>query len=508
MSRNETLSKKLLKSCKTVAALACLVFFIGSSVFAQEKKKHEVTPLTLTRGVYYDQPIPLAPKNFKRGGFYTKLVDVDYISADKKIRITPKIVGDGSLFINDPKTNDIIYEFRINVKKSNLFGIANEIQGLLQDIEGINIRTINDKVLVDGQVLLPSEMKRIHNVVGQYPGQTANLAILSPIAEGKIAEFMEREINNPEVQVKAVNNLFMILGVVQSVEEKQRAQIIADAYLPDLVVDNAVNEKKVLQNKSKPGQRIINLLKIAPPPAAGPKKIIQLVVHFVELQKSYEKGFRFQWTPSLGDESNISFSTGSQTAGNAVTSLTGIINNLFPKLNWAKQHGHARVLKSSSLLVQEGVQGTITAEDDIPYVTTNAEGQPQTLFAKAGVNTKMTATISGARGDSVDLQMNIGVSSLVGQSGGQPQIARKTVETSLIIKNSQSAAVGGLISSTSTKNYNRLPANASSNPLISLYRSKDFSRAQSQFVVFVTPIIKSSASEGSDKIKKKFRLQN
>lgn len=505
MSRNETLSQKLRNCCKPVAAVLFLVFFIGSSVFAQEKKKHEVTPLSLTRGVYYDQPIPLAPSNFKRGGFYTKVADVVYISRDKKLRITPKAVGDGTLFIKDPKTNDILYEFRLNVKKTNLYGIANEIQSLLQDIEGINIKTINNKVVVDGQILLPSDMKRIHNVVKEYGGQATTLVVLSPVAQNKIAEFIEREINNPEVQVKALNDVFMLLGVVQSKEEKARAQTIAEAYLPDAIVDQAVNDKKVLQRKRSP---IVNLLKLAPPPAAGPKKIIQLVVHFVELQKSYQKGFRFQWTPSLGDNSNISFSTGSETAGSALTSLTGIINNLFPKLNWAKQHGHARVLKSSSLLVQEGVEGVINAVDDIPYVTTNAEGQPQTQFVTAGVNTKITASLSGARGDNVNLQMNIGVSNLVGQTGGQPQIARKEVKTSLIIRNSQSAAVGGLIQSNSSKNYNRLPANASSNPLISLYRSKDFARSQSQFVVFVTPIIKSSASEGSEKIKKKFRLQN
>ena len=505
MSRNETLSQKLRNHCKNVAMVVGLVFFIGSSVFAQEKKKHDVIPLSLTKGVYYDQPIPLAPKNFKRGGFYKKIVSAEYISRDKKLRITPNVVGDGTLFIKDPKTNDILYEFRINVKKTNLFGIATEIQSLLQDIEGINIKTINNKVVVDGQILLPSDMKRIHNVTRQYDGQAVSIVILSPVAQNKIAEFIEREINNPEVQVKALNDVFMLLGVVQSKEEKERAQIIAEAYLPDAIVDQAVNEKKVLQRSRKP---VVNLLKLAPPPAAGPKKIIQLVVHFVELQKSYQKGFRFQWTPGLGDNSNVSFSTGSETSGSAITSLTGIINNLFPKLNWAKQHGHARVLKSSSLLVQEGVEGELNSTDDIPYVTTSSEGTPTTQFVSAGVNSKMTANLSGARGDSVSLKMNFGVSNLVGQSSGQPQIARKTVKTSLVIRNGQSAAIGGLISSNSSKNYNRLPANASANPLISLYRSKDFARSQSQFVVFVTPIIKSSASEGSEKIKKKFRLQN
>ena len=55
--------------------------------------------------------------------------------------------------------------------------------------------------------------------------------------------------------------------------------------------------------------------------------------------------------------------------------------------------------------------------------------------------------------------------------------------------------------------YNKLPKNTPDNPLISLYTSKSFRRNQSQFVVFITPIIKNSASAGSEKIKAKFRLR-
>ena len=87
MFKNETLFKNQLKGCITVAIFALIYSCV--SLFAQEKKQHDVIPLSLTRGVYFDQDIPLAPKNFKRGGFYKKIADVEYISKDRKIRITP-----------------------------------------------------------------------------------------------------------------------------------------------------------------------------------------------------------------------------------------------------------------------------------------------------------------------------------------------------------------------------------------------------------------------------------
>ena len=95
---------------------------------------------------------------------------------------------------------------------------------------------------------------------------------------------------------------------------------------------------------------------------------------------------------------------------------------------------------------------------------------------------------------------------MTGFSDQGPLTASREIQTVLHVRSGHSAAVGGLITSDNGANYNKLPANASTNPIISLYASKDFRKNQSQFVVFVTPIIKASASAGADKIKRKFRL--
>ncbi|MGL1562962.1 hypothetical protein ACSTHQ_00345, partial [Vibrio parahaemolyticus] len=86
---------------------------------------------------------------------------------------------------------------------------------------------------------------------------------------------------------------------------------------------------------------------------------IQMVVHYVELEKDYEKSFRFQWMPDISDGSGIQFSSGGRGPGSATAAITGTIQNLIPKLNWAKQHGFARVLQSSSIMVEDGKQGVV-----------------------------------------------------------------------------------------------------------------------------------------------------
>ena len=100
--------------------------------------------------------------------------------------------------------------------------------------------------------------------------------------------------------------------------------------------------------------------------------------------------------------------------------------------------------------------------------------------------------------------MNFEVSTVIGTTANGPQTARNSVETVVDVRSGQSAAVAGLIGNDTRTEFNKDP-----NPdaVFNLYSAKDYDRSKSQFVIFVTPIIKSSASAGSESIKRKFRLR-
>lgn len=478
--------------------------FLGwTLVFVAHAK--ETDYLTLSVGSFYDQKIPDAPRDISVDGTFRKFTKVEYNPDDRTLRFNPKTVGVGTLVITDKATGKIIYEYTIDVRKTDLEKVVREIKALLNNIEGIAIRILNNKVVVDGQILLPTDMKRIHSVVKQYGGMATSLVILSPAAQNKIAQFIERKINNPEVRVAAVNNKFILEGMVDSAEEKTRSEIIAKMYVPDVIIDEAVADKKVLERKA---DVVINMIMVRPPPDQEPGKIVQMVVHFVELQKDYNKAFRFQWRPDIGDGSSINFSSGGRSPGGVTATITGTISNLLPKLNWAKEHGFARVLQSTSLIVEDQKQGSLNSITRLPYQVVNSQGQPSTNFEETGLRAAITPRILGARSDSVKLEMSFAVKSLISYSTAGPLTSSREIQTTIHVRSGQSAAVGGLITNDSATNYNKLPPDASRNPIISLYASKDFRRNQSQFVVFVTPIIKSSASSGSEEIKRKFRLTN
>ena len=466
--------------------------------------KQKYLPLYI--GIETQEKLAYLPDGATFKGDFKKVTDVSVARQLSTLLFTPKKEGVATLTVYDASGKKI-FEFRIDVKKSNLTKVAREIRALLSDIEGIQIKIINNRVVVDGMVLLPQDMSRIHSVVKQYDGQASNIVRISPQAQRKIAQMIENDIRNPEITVRAINEKFILEGVANDKDEKDKAEIIAKTYVPDIIVDEATADGKISKIKR---DLVINLITIKPGAPPEPGKIIQLVIHFVELNKNYQKGFSFSWMPGIKeDRSSIDFGSGAGDKGQGlVSTVAGTINNLLPKLNWAKTHGHARILQSSSLLVMDGQKGDLRSTVRLPYQVVNANNVPSTNFEEAGLISSITPQIINARSDNIKLSLEFSMKNLLGLTDKGPMVSNSSLQTQIVVRSGQSAAVGGLISNTTGTDYNKLPKGAPDQPILSLYASKSFQRNQSQFVVFVTPIIKSSASAGAEKIKKKFRLRD
>ncbi|AFX99814.1 BON domain-containing protein [Bdellovibrio bacteriovorus] len=503
-----------------ITGLLSLFMISGSVAWAQEELEASPTSSTegeegvyrsrkfinLTLGIEQDEKLPPLPDSIEFKGDFRRIVTAAYAKDLNVMRFTPKGEGFATLTIHDKRNGKIVAEFRIDVKKSKLDKVVREMRALLGDIEGINIKIVNNRVVVDGQILLPKDLARIYNVVQQFGEQASSLVTLSPLAQKKIAEFIARDINNPEIEVRAVNEKIILQGWANSDEEAKRAEIIAKTYLPDIVIE-AAEEKGVIKKRRPANDGVINLIQIKEAPAKPPSKMIQLVVHYVELNKDYSKAFKFQFTPELGDNSQMTFQTGGDSPGGVISSITGTVSNLLPKLNWAKQHGHARVLESTSLIVEDGKKGEIKQVTNQPYPVIGKDGTQGTAFAEVGIVTAITPVLLGEKSGSVHMEMAFKVSSLLGNTpSGAPITSANEMTSTVTVRDRQSAAVGGLIRNSTSTGYNR-PA-GQKNPIISLYASKDFIKQQSQFVVFVTPIVKTSASSGAEQIKKKFRLRD
>jgi len=491
---------------KKIGVLLHLIFFLlvtntGSAQVSKPPIKVGKKYLNLYVGIVEHEVLSFLPPGAEFYGDYSKVANISVDRETNTLKFEPTKPGVKTLSVHDRKGRKL-FEYRLDVKKTALTSVVRQVRALLGDIDGIKVKIVNGKVVLDGLVLLANDFNRIQGVINQFDGQVTSLVEVNPVAQKKIAQLIEREINNPDIEVRAVNQKYVLQGVASDENERTTAEIIAKAYIPDLV-QTAGMQSDLLKKRKDP--EVINLLRIrggAPPP---PDKIVQLVVHYVELSKRYLRSSAFRWAPSLAEDSNISFQKDGTTAGNGIVAeFSGIISSLLPTLNYAKQHGFARILESSTIVVQDGKPGLVQSQTQIPFLVRQPQGANTTQFANVGINTNITPTIVNPRSDMIQLQLNFDVSALVGTSAAGPQIAQNKVQTTVSVRSGQSAAIGGLIRNSATKNYNPDP---SSNAIVNLYASKDFNKNRTQFVVFVTPIIKSSASSGAEKIKRKFRLR-
>ncbi|MCJ8276397.1 MAG: BON domain-containing protein [Bdellovibrionales bacterium] len=485
--------------------LSILLIFFTTQAFAQQQKPVGKKYITIYMGIQHQEVLSHLPPGSEFFGDFRDFVEGELDRERKTLRFIPKKVGLSTLTIHDRKGQKL-FEYRIDVRKSQLTKVVREVRSLLRDIEGITIKIVNNKVIIDGKVLLPRDLNRIYGVIKEFGEQVSSLVEINPIAQKKIAEIIERDINNPDIEVRAINGKFILKGIANSQDEKAKAEIIAKTYVPPPIINEAEAIGKIKKRKEA---FVINLLQIRASAPPEPKKTIQLVVHYVEMSKKYLNSSSFRWTPGIQDNSNVSFTrdTRSNNSG-IITEISGIITGLLPKLNYAKQHGHARILQSTSVTTKDGQKGVVSSTEQIPFNVrqpSTAGDIVTTQFATVGVSSEITPKIVNPRSDMIELGMQFSVSAPTGESDAGPTTSKNMVQTTVNVRSGQSAAVGGLIKNTSGTDYN--PENVD-DAIIALYASKKFRNNKSQFVIFVTPIIRASASAGSERIKRKFRLRD
>ena len=503
--------KRLKKASLGQKLFAALLFFAAPSAFLsaapQEAKIiKDIDVIHLYIGLQQDYPLPERFKKedqLKFEGNYAKRTQAILRRSKNDIRFIPKKRGAGVLIIKN-KRNEIIGRLHIEVQSQNLHKAAAEIRELLTPVDGIEIKIYNKTIFIDGQVLFPNEMSRIRSVMQKYTAdgfEIKSLVTYSPEAQKKIAEIIEKEIGSPEVTVRYAYNRFILEGCVASASEKQRASDIANLY-------HQFDVASVEGGKKKQTPPLKNVLvvpcaseKKEEKPPAEIKKLIQVVVHFVEMEKSFAKGFLFQWTPGVDPgNTQVTATVGNnpQASSGLVAQLSATVSNFFPKLNWAREFGFARILHNSSLLIQNGESGSIN-------VVTESESSAQGTAPRvhASVNVGITPEITGDKRDLVLMQVDVNVSS---PAAGGANTSRK-LNTKIHVRDGRSAAIGGIVSSILKKDFNRQPAQQIKGlPIINLYSQRGYSTVKSQFVIFITPMIKSSSSLGVERIKRRFKL--
>ncbi len=440
----------------------------------------------------------------------------------KQVVLKPLKAGETTVTIRDEEGNIGII-FVVRVTGSNLLRIKAEVTDLLRDIEGITIRIVGPKIVIEGEVLVPADYGRLYAVISDktYLDFVMNLTVLSPLAMQFLANRIQGDISAfaPNVRTRVVNGMIFLEGTTNSLDEAKRAAQIASLYLPE-IKPSTLLEKDLTAQRVAQRNLVQNFIMVLPAPPRKNEKLVRVTVHFVELAKDYNKVFGFKWQPGFTSDPYITI--GQNAAGAAgssanAASFGGTVSSLLPKLSSLQTAGYARVLKTGTLVVRSGQPATLKEQTEYPFLVAGQNGQMTSQSKAVGLSVAVTPQILGQSED-IQMDMELDQTDLVGQastSGGAPVTATHKVNTKVYVKSNESAAIAGVNGQNVATEFNKDDptggaSGTSSNttvPLFNLLHSKAYRKNKSNFVIFVTPQIIENASDGTEDLKKNFRVK-
>lgn len=436
----------------------------------------------------------------------------------RQIVFKPLKAGETNVSVRDAEGNMRLI-FTVRVTGTNLLRVAGELRNLLRDIEGIDIRIVGPKVVVEGEVLVPTDYGRLVTVIQDpvYDKLVLNLTTLSPLAMQVLSKRIQDDINTfaPNVKTRVVNGMIFLEGTVDNIDQARRAANVANLYLPEIRPQPQLEAAREGVQRLPPRSLVQNFIVVNPPPPKKQEKLVRLTVHFVELAKDYNRVFGFKWQPGFTVDSTIN--VGQSESGGAAASgisLTGTISSLLPKLQSLQKAGYARVLKTGTIIVRSGQPAKLNEQTEFPFLVQGPNGQVTPAKTPIGLVVAATPLILGQSED-IQLDLNLNQISLVGRapSGTAPVTSNHSVETKIYVKSGESAAVAGVNATDVGTDFNKDDPNPgafespSQGSLFTLMRSKNYRKKKSQFVIFVTPQIIENASEGTEDLKKNFRVK-
>ena len=429
----------------------------------------------------------------------------------------------------DPKTKKpipgkkLFKVFRVTVTEEDLVVLLQQIKAKMGKIEGLEMRLIGDRIVIDGQIVVPKDLRRVLTVFSNYKeaGKPVEfLAEVSPLAMQYIAEKMQDEINGGKdrptnIYVRILNGRFILEGAVDKKIDRDIAVQTCQAMIQDQF---KLEPKLVKESVFKDLPECMLRIRIRPGQPADPDPIMSIRIDFVSLVRSYIKAFNFKWAPGVTANSSYSYAS---DAGKFIGSFQATLSGLFPSLETLSRNGHARVLKSATLLIKDGEdaekgngagpEASIEESLQVPYFVPGNEKNPPS-WAFTQINTKIS--VSGRSIAGTD-KINISVNATQAEAQEKPApdappgSLTYSVKTQLIVSNGDSAALGGLISERRQVSMGRDPANSNGSDitLFKFSKNHEFQDQRNQMIIFVTPTKIRNASEGTESLKRKFRLR-
>jgi general secretion pathway protein D len=192
--------------------------------------------------------------------------------------------------------------------------------------------------------------------------------------------------------------------------------------------------------------------------------------------------------------------------------IAGItVSNISAIVNAVKTDDDFRILSTPQVLTTDNEEARITVGENRPYqtrATTDESGGTFESFEYRDVGKilKITPHVTEGRLVRMNLSLevtNIDLASTLTTSSTLPVTQKRTVDTTVIVKDNQTVVIGGLIDETTTNNETKVPVLGDIPILGWLFRSKTETNQKTNLYIFLTPRVIKNPAEADDVYKMK-----
>jgi type IV pilus assembly protein PilQ len=235
----------------------------------------------------------------------------------------------------------------------------------------------------------------------------------------------------------------------------------------------------------------------------------------VEATDTFQRFIGLNWSASgdsvdLGTNSkgnatqmNLGLSNGISGGSNLNLSITQLdfLGNLTAALGLGESTGELRVLSSPRILTLHNEPAEINQSSELPLITavTSPTGAINNTVTFKQVRLKLNVTPQVTNDASVILAVDMTrefPGPVSDRASGARPINSRTAKTKVIVRNGQTAVIGGIYQSDSTESENHVPG-LSNIPVFGwLFKNKNSDRQKNELLIFLTPRIVGQADSG------------
>ena len=359
--------------------------------------------------------------------------------------------------------------FTVLVSKEDVKSLMAEVRKLLGDREGISIRPVGDRVILDGLAFTSEDYNRVNEITKLYP-QVKSFVKVNPNAKKLVANQLNvafKQSGLKYVEATVVGTKIFLEGSVESKQDLQKAEMVTKAI----------------------GEQVENLLSV------GIKRMVLVEVDFVEIKKKGEDKIGIKWPLDLEGTATGGMELAYMIQGsgqNTIRSSAGASADTSFAFGFLFTDGYARVLAQPKLVCASGEKAEFHAGGEVPIVTVTAMAI-NVEYKKFGV--MLNITPSADRHGNIQMNIFTEVSDLdrsIGVIIGSidiPGFSVSRAQTNVTVRHGQTIVLSGLFHVNEEKDLSKVPLLGHIPIIGELFKSRTFREKKSELTVFVTPRI-------------------